>query len=190
LPALAAILLVFFMLLAGALRLAVKDGGREDYLDGLALAATLAATAVVACFDAVLLLPASSFMVWALFGALAAPSPALRSVALTPRLRRRLLAAVALVGTAALLRSSGQVAAMALYGRAHTAAQFRHAALLDPGSARIRSRLAAIQSRRNARPTLPEPAPAAGGAGPAAPASLSEGGETAGDPIPGAAERH
>jgi len=121
----------------------------DEYLEGLTLAATLAATAVVACFDAVLLLPASSFIAWALFGALAGPSPEVLPVALSPRGRRRLAAAVGLVGAAAALRSSGQVAAMALYSRARSAAQFKHAALLDPGSARIRSRCAAPQDRGN-----------------------------------------
>jgi len=94
----------------------------------------------VASFDAVLLLPAPSFIAWALFGALAASSPALRTVALTPPGLRRLKYAAALVGAVAVLRSSGQVAAMALFSKAHTAAQFRHAALLDPGSERIRGR--------------------------------------------------
>ncbi len=166
LPALIALLLVFFGLLEGAWRRAGQAAGIEDYMEGLTLAATVAVTAVVACFDAVLLLPATSFIAWALFGALAAYQPALRSAALSPRGRRRLTAAVALVGAAAVLRSSGQIAAMALFSRAHTAAQFRHAALLDPGNARIRARLTALQARKNAPPVPPgqeSPPPAGGG---------------------------
>jgi O-antigen ligase len=147
LAALAAILLFFLGLLIGAWRRAEQAAEIDDYLEGLTLAAALAAAAVVSCFDAVLLLPAPSFIAWALFGALAASSPALRAVTLSPRARRRLTIAVALAGTAAVLRSSGQIAAMALYSRAHTAAQFRHAALLDPGSDRIRARAAALQNR-------------------------------------------
>jgi len=180
-PALAAILLVFLGLLLGAWRRAGRAAGIDDYLEGLTLAATLVVTAIVACFDAVLLLPAPSFIAWALFGGLAASSPALRTVSLTPRLRRRLAAAVALIGAAAVLRSSGQVAAMALYSKAHTAAQFRNAARLDPGSDRIRSRLAALQTKRYA-PAAPEQKlqPPAGGEG--EPQSLN--GET---PLPGTA---
>jgi len=146
-PALAAILLVLLGLLAGAWRRAGQAANIDEYLEGLALASALAVTAVVACFDAVLLLPAPSFIAWALFGALAASSPVRLTVALSPLARRRLTAAVALVGAAAVLRSSGQVAAMALFSRARTGAQFRNAARLDPGSGRIRARLAALQDR-------------------------------------------
>jgi hypothetical protein len=148
-PALAALLLVFLGLLAGAWRRAGQAAEIDEYLEGLTLAAAIVATGIVACFDVVLLLPAPSFIVWMLLGALAASSPALWSVELSPRVRRRLAAAVALVGTAAVLRSSGQVAALALCDRAHTAAQIRHAALLDPGNDRIRFRLAALQGRKN-----------------------------------------
>lgn len=151
-PALAALLFVFLGLLAGAWRRAGGAAGLDEYLEGLALAAALATAAVVACFDAVLLLPAPSFIVWALFGALAASSPVLRSVELSPRLRRRITAAVALMGAAAVLRSSGQVAAMALYSKARSAAQFTDAARLDPGNAKISARLAALRARRNALP--------------------------------------
>jgi hypothetical protein len=84
---------------------------------------------------------------WALFGALGAASPVVRSVAISPRGRRRLLAAVAIVGAAAVLRSSCQVAAMAVCSKARTGAQFRLAARLDPGNDRIRLRRAAMLNR-------------------------------------------
>lgn len=165
-PALAALLLALLGLLAGAWRRAGQAAGIDEYLEALTLAATLVVTVIVAGFDAVLLLPAPSFLAWALFGALAASSPAHQVVSLSPRARRRLMTAAAIVGAAAVLRSSGQVAAMALCSKAHTAAQFRHAALLDPGNDRIRARLAAIQSRGSSRPALVEqdarPAAAAG----------------------------
>jgi O-antigen ligase len=147
LPALAALLLVLLGLLAGAWRQAERAADIDEYAEGLTLAAALAVTAIVASFDAVLLLPAPSFIAWALFGALAAAGPAVWSVELSARGRQRLLAAVALVGAAAVLRSSGQVAAMALYSKAHTAARFRMAARLDPGNGRIRARYAGLQSR-------------------------------------------
>ncbi len=146
-PALAAILLALLGLLTGAWRRAGQAADIGEYMEGLTLASALAVTAVVASFDAVLLLPATSLIAWTLFGALAPPAPALRSIALTPRLRRRLTLAAALIGCAAVLRSSGQVAAMALFSRAHTAAQFRQAALLDPGNEKIRARSAALQPK-------------------------------------------
>ncbi|MDD5628162.1 MAG: O-antigen ligase family protein [Elusimicrobia bacterium] len=158
LPALAAILLAFFLLFSGA--------WREGSPEGLALAAVLASATVVGCFDAFLLLPAPSFLVWALAGALAAASPAAWSVELSPSARRALAAAAAVLWGAAALRSSGQIAAMALYSRAHTAAQLARAALCDPGSARISSRLKALRGRARAAapaaaPQTPEPADAA-----------------------------
>ena len=161
-PALAAILLALLGLLAGAWRKAAHAAGIEEYSEGLTLTAVLSVTAVVACFDAVLLLPAPSFIVWSLFGALAAFSPPRWSAELSQRALRRLTAAVALVGTAAVLRSSGQIAAMALSSKARSAAQCARAARLDPGNARIRSRCAALRAAALRRPdTDPGGPPAA-----------------------------
>ena len=148
-PALTAILFVFIGLLSCAWRQADRAAGIDEYMEGLTLTVTIVVTAIVACFDAVLLLPAPSFIAWAIFGALAPSSPVLRSIALSPRGLRRLTAVVALFGVAAVLRSSGQIAAMALFSKAHTAAQFRNAARLDPGNDSIRSRCATLQDRRN-----------------------------------------
>ncbi|MDD2806413.1 MAG: O-antigen ligase family protein [Elusimicrobiales bacterium] len=148
-PALAASLLVFAVLLAGAWRRAAGAAGPDEYLEGLTLASAVAATAVVACFDAVLLLPAPTFLAWALFGALAAPSPALRTVAVSPRARRRLAGAAAFIGLVVLLRSSGQVAAMRLFSKARSTAQIAAAARLDPGNLKIRARLADLQGGRD-----------------------------------------
>ena len=146
--ALAAILLLFAGLLAGAWRRAGEAADIGEYMEGLTLAATLVVTFIVSCFDAVLLLPAPAFIAWTIFGALAAYSPVRRTVAVTPLLRRRLMIAVALMGTFAVLRSSGQTAAMALFSKAHTLAQYAAAARLDPGNARIRTRIEAVQYRK------------------------------------------
>lgn len=148
-PALTALLLVLGGLLAGGWRRSVAAVTSGEYMEGLALAATLVVTGIVAAFDAVLLLPAPAFICWALFGALAAPSPVFWSRALSQRARRRLLAGVAIVGAAALLRSAGQVGAMAVYGRARTAAQVTRAHYLDPGSARIRARFEGLRRGGN-----------------------------------------
>lgn len=170
-PALAAISLVLFGLLMGAWRRADHATNTGEYVEGLALATTLVVTVIVACFDAVLLLPAPAFIAWALFGALAAPSPVRRSVTLSPRGRRRLVLAVVVIGAASVLRSSGQLGAMALFTDAHSPVQFERAARLDPGSYKIQMRLAALfeergecdharESARSARdlyPNAPEP---------------------------------
>ncbi|HEX4047161.1 MAG TPA: O-antigen ligase family protein, partial [Elusimicrobiota bacterium] len=162
LPALAALLAVFAFLFHGAWRGAAAGG--EEALEGCALAAVLASAAVVGCFDAFLLLPAPTFLFWALAGATAAAPPPVWSVRLSPRAARRLtLAAVAVLG-AAMLRSSGQIFAMSIYSRARTRAQVARAALFAPGDARIRARLDDL--RRPPRPASaaaapPPPAPAA-----------------------------
>jgi hypothetical protein len=79
------------------------------------------------------------------------------SVQLSPRAARKLTLSAAVVLGAAVLRSSGQIAAMSLYSRARTRAQVARAALLDPGDARIRSRLDALRA-------MPRPASAAAAA--------------------------
>ena len=147
-PALAAISLVLFGLLMGAWRRADRAANTDEYVEGLALATTLVITVIVAGFDAVLLLPAPALIAWALFGALAAPSEVRRSVPLSARNRRRIVSMVLIVGAVAVVRSSAQLAAMAVFSSARTVAQFETAALLDPGSYRIRMRLAALFEER------------------------------------------
>ena len=141
-PALAALLAVFGLLFLGAWRRG-EEGGAEAP-EGYALAAALAAAAVVGCFDAFLLLPAPSFLLWTLAGALAAPSPVVFSAELSPRAARRLTLAAVFVWGAAILRNAGQVAAMALYSGARTRAQVARAALFDPANERINARLQAM----------------------------------------------
>ncbi len=160
-PALAALLLLFAALFRGAWLRASRGETPADVLEGYTLAASLAAAAVVGCFDAFLLLPAPALIFWGLAGALALPSPALRSAELTPRLRRGLTAAALAVWGLALLRGAAQIAAMAVYSGARGAAQLETAALLDPDNTRIRYRLDVLRGRRRAaaRPVLPEAAP-------------------------------
>jgi O-antigen ligase len=161
LPALAALLLLFIFLFAGAWRAAARAAAPGDALEGYALAATVAAAAVTGCFDAFLLLPAPAVLFWSLAGALAPAAQPLLAVEITPRLRRGLVITAALVWSAAMLRSSCQIAAMALYSGARGTAQLERAALLDPGNARIISRLESRRHRRQLAPAVaPEIAPA------------------------------
>ncbi len=161
LPALAAILAVFVFLFQGAWRGAASGG--EEALEGLALAAVLASAAVVGCFDAFLLLPAPAFLLWGLAGAMAAASLPVWSAPLSSRDARRLKLSVVLLLGAAVLRSSGQIAAMSIYSKARTRAQVARAARFAPGDARIRSRLDALHRPPRRAPmaaAAPVPAPA------------------------------
>jgi O-antigen ligase len=147
-PALIALSLGLFGLAMGAWRRADRAAAADQYLEGLALATTLVVTVIVGAFDAVLLLPAPALIAWALFGALAAPSPVRKSVPLGIPGRRRLLIAAIALGAAGIIRSSAQLAAMAVYSDARTASQYETAALLDPGSYRIKMKLAQIYQDR------------------------------------------
>jgi O-antigen ligase len=120
----------------------VRSGTRRaPALGDLTIVATLIAVAVVGAFDAVLLLPAPAFFAWTVIGALASSARPVGEVVVSPRGRRRLAAAVGIVGGALLLHSLAQVAAMALSARGDREA-VELAARVDPGSYRIHMRLA------------------------------------------------
>ena len=141
-PALIVLSLALFGLAMGAWRRADRASNVEEYLEGLALATTLVVTVIVGAFDAVLVLPTAALLAWALFGAFAAPSAARVTRPLTPRFRRPVMLVVAVIALAAILRSALQLAAMAEFSDARTVAQVELAARLDPGSYRIRMKLA------------------------------------------------
>jgi hypothetical protein len=149
LPALAALLLLFGSLFLGAWRLAAGAGGAGS-AEHLALAASLAAAAVVGCFDAFLLLPAPALLFWPLAGALAAPEPPLKTLRLPEKAARRLTAAALLFWGAAIIKSSAQVAAMAVYTGARTKARVTAARWLDPSNMRIAARHRGAQAAQAA----------------------------------------
>jgi hypothetical protein len=68
-----------------------------------------------------------------------------------PAVRVAALAALALAAGAAAVRSTGQIAAMAYYAADGPYAELERAALLDPGSYRLRLRLAQRAGDREAR---------------------------------------
>jgi len=149
----ACLALAFLGLLVGAWRAgdAAADDGRLDrLLPALALIATVVAIIVVGAFDAVLLLPTPSLMAWSMLGTFAGtlvPLPETRvSIPATPVMRGALIAVVVVGLGTAVTRSVTQVAAMALYSSAGANSSGEHAlemaARLDPGSYRIRIRLA------------------------------------------------
>lgn len=144
----------FLLLLAAGLGLFLAGAGGwlsgprglED-LAPLVLAATLAATAVVGTFDAVILLPVPALFVWSLAGALLPTPPVPRRTA-GWRQRAALLTLVLAAGTALTWRSVVQVRAMelvSLWGRMSSRAE---AARMDPGSYRIQVMVAQSWRRR------------------------------------------
>jgi O-antigen ligase len=120
----------------------VRSGARRaPALGDLTIVATVIAVAVVGTFDAVLLLPTPTFLVWTVIGALASSARPIREVALSPIGRRRLTVAVAALGGVLLIHSFSQVAAMAISdGGSREALEL--GAKVDAGSYRIHMRLA------------------------------------------------
>ena len=133
-------------LLVGAWIRARSSSVPLERLSAVALAATLVIATIVGLFDAVLLLAVPSLFVWAIVGSL---SPIARPRAELPATIRGPVVGVAVVMAAlVLLRSGGQIAAMAVYTAAPTTAQAARAALFDPGSYRIHIRLAQSYAAR------------------------------------------
>ena len=153
--AVVALLGVFALLAWRAHRAVWRRRSADEAMVGGVLGSLLAATAVVGMFDAVLLLAAPTLVVWPALGALAeecrgdgADGRRLVETRRGSRLPRRLIAgALAAVSAVAALRAAGQWGSMALFstGRATNIAL---AGKLDPGSYRVRLRLAELAARR------------------------------------------
>ncbi len=132
--------LALFGLLVGAWVRARSATTTHDRLGAVALAATVVIAAIVGAFDAVLLIAIPSLFMWTIVGAL---SPAGKPrVTIPGNVRGPVLGAAVVLSVLAVLRTSGQVAAMATYTSATTTTQASRAALFDPGSYRINMRLA------------------------------------------------
>jgi hypothetical protein len=148
LAAFALLALAMIALLVDAVRVLRTDADPERALAAWALLGTVAVLLVVSTFDAVLLLPAPALVAWGLLGALAPPSRT-RVIAELPTSRRvAAMLLVGILGGLAILRSSRQVAAMAVFESSTRGARVERAAELDPGSYRIRMRLAESYARR------------------------------------------
>jgi O-antigen ligase len=143
LPAVALLALAFLALLGDAGRQMFRARALDEYLRGLALAAIVIATAVVGAFDAVLLLPAPAFIVFAALGALRGP-PARRAFVLPGWARRLATAAVVLIGVGASVRTAFNIDAMRQFERGEWGTAERE----DPGSYRIQIRLAEAAQER------------------------------------------
>ena len=148
-----------------------RAGNAAELLPPLTLLLALVAAVVVSAFDAVLMLPASALLLWALLGALFPTASTRRTIVLSGRRRAWLLGVTAMVGALVIARSAAQIAAMTVYHPDGHVADMVQAARYDPGSYRIQIRLAEVYAGRgrcdlvrrhaqNARelyPAAPEP---------------------------------
>ncbi len=119
-----------------------------DALAGITLVATVATTAVVGSFDAVLLLAVPSFFVWALVGLLLPPQRELAGIALEVARRRLLGIGVTIIWLLLMVRSAAQAASMLVAGSGQSIRAVTWAARLDPGSYRLDMLLAGAPGDR------------------------------------------
>lgn len=142
------LLAVFAVMFFASLRKWRDLPTHEHVLMRVALAGTVVAAMVVSAFDAVLLLPASAFLVWLMIGAATATPRKPNTVALDAGRWRYARVAVVALATLAVARSGAQVMAMSSVGTGGRTAGWVAAARLDPGSYRINQRLADIYASR------------------------------------------
>ena len=142
-PATALLVMTFVAFLGLAVWHARVSRGAESVLGAFALAATVIITIVVGAFDAVLLLAPPALCVWLLLGVYAEPASASAPRRnLTTGVRQWAPVVVFALALAAVARSALQVAAMQMVSVSTMTSGLERAALYDPGSYRIRLRLA------------------------------------------------
>lgn len=106
----------------------------EERLGRPVLLATITAALIAGAFDAVLLLPLPSFVVWTAMGVLWVPASA--------RPRRIVAFLVLLVSVVGAARSVAQLTAMEIYATHGDRSSLERAARIDPGNYRVRMKLA------------------------------------------------
>jgi O-antigen ligase len=106
----------------------------EEGLFAAALLGVLAGAVVTGLFDAVLLLPVPTFLIWAALGALFVPAEG------SKRATVFVLLAIVIAGIGA-TRSAAQLTAMQIYATRSDRASLTRAARIDPGNYRLRLRL-------------------------------------------------
>ena len=139
---LGALALVVVVLLGRAI-FDLRGGATRDpfrVLTAIALVGTLTATVIVGAFDAVLLLGAPAFFVWTLAGALSPPATGGFAIETgVAELAPAVVFGLVVLGTG---RSAAQLAAMSTFSASARTSSLDRAAVLDPGSYRMRMRLA------------------------------------------------
>lgn len=139
-PAFMVVVLALVAIGGNSIRQLYDARNDEQIFSALALGGTFVATLVVGAFDAVLLLALPTLFVWTLFGALLdRRRPAARH---SDDLSHWAPAIIFAIGAVAASRSALQCAAMDAFNASSRTTAIERAAQLDPGSYRIRMRLA------------------------------------------------
>jgi O-antigen ligase len=119
---------------------AKRTNDTERATAALTLIGTLVTTVVVGLFDAVLLIAIPTMFMWLVLGVLSPAMPTRRAV--ESPIRQFAAPALVAFGLAAAGRSAMQIEAMAIYNGASRLSTVEKAKSYDPGSYRIRMRLA------------------------------------------------
>jgi hypothetical protein len=155
-PALLLLVLFFVGLAGGAWRYLREAHEPEEMMAALALTGTLVGAIVTGAFDAVLLLPAPAMIVWTALGALAPPVRAGEEGSRANAFGRFAGAlGVLVVGLALTAKSAAQAQAMAIADASRRPVRLEQAAVLDPGSYRIRLMLAQAYAGASRRKMCP-----------------------------------
>jgi hypothetical protein len=114
----------------------------QEALAAVACLGVIAGAVVAGTFDAVLLLAVPALLVWTALGALWIPQET------SPRpVWRFVIIATLLLSIAGVVRSTSQIVAMDIYATHGDRASLERAAAIDPGSYRLRMRLARMRGR-------------------------------------------
>jgi O-antigen ligase len=135
------------LLLTGVMRMR-RAVNSEEYLAAATLLGVLIVATIEGAFDAVMLLAGPSLYVWALAGALSAPAEGRALVTLGSRGRRVVFGVATLGGVLLVARSALVIGAMSVYSESTRLSAVERAARLDPGSYRIRLKLASLYAQR------------------------------------------
>jgi O-antigen ligase len=152
-PAAVLIVAALVLLALRAARRLVRSDDPGRALGAAALLATMAAAVVAGSFDAVLLLAVPALIVWGALGALAddngaAPEAGMPDLAdhgghaTSNRVSMLVMALALAVVLLGVIRSGSQLVGMAIYASSTSTPMLQRAAWIDPGSYRLRVRLA------------------------------------------------
>lgn len=131
--------LVFLALARDGFRRLFTAANAEEAAAAVALLGTIAGALIAGAFDAVLLLPLPTLLVWAAVGALSRDGVAPAGKASTSTLALLAVAIVVLLGAA---RTTAQLAGMTIYSTAGDRASLERASSIDQGSYWLHVRLA------------------------------------------------
>jgi O-antigen ligase len=145
---------VFVVLFFGGMRSWRAEPDSDAVLLRITLASTVAAAIVVSCFDAVLLLPAPAFLIWAILGAASGATSeggyftTRREIDFSAKEWTLFAAVTLLFAAVSVARSATETTAMTIVGRGGQTANWARGAEWDPGSYRLNARVAQLYENR------------------------------------------